>query len=204
MINKFDTWAADFSSSLRWHPPAEKFYFQLPTATWFVLSSSLNKLTGLLLKIVSLYPKYLSSPSDEGIMINGPSVGFHLKNRADTSSLKYMDSLNCSFDCIMSFLSISFRTGGYKNWLVCWRSLCKFPIFLSFLDAFYNGFYSQPVYLQIVIPIFHPLNFLVPVFLRIIFSIVGWVSERKYWGFLHQLGLSLIPPFFLPMPSSLV
>ena len=84
-----------------------------------MLSSSLNKLTGLLLKIVSLYPKYLSYPSDEGIMINGPSVGFHLKNKADTSSLKYMDSLNCSFDWIMSFLSISFRTGGYKNWLVC-------------------------------------------------------------------------------------
>lgn len=52
-------------------------------------------------------------------MINGPYVGFHLKNNADTSSLKYMDSLNCSFDCKISFLSISLRTGGSKNWLVC-------------------------------------------------------------------------------------
>lgn len=43
--------------------------------------------------MVSLYPKYLSSPSDEGIITNGPYVGFHLKNRAETSSLKYIDYL---------------------------------------------------------------------------------------------------------------
>lgn len=105
---------------------------------------------------------------------------------------------------MISFLYSSFRTGGYKNWLVCCNSLCKLPTFLSFFSALSNTFYSHPLYLQIVIPIFHPLNFFVPVFLNIIFSIVGWVKDKKYWGFLHQLGLSFISPFFLPIPSSFI
>lgn len=138
------------------------------------------------------------------MIINGPSVGFHLKNIAETSSLKYIDYLNCSFVWINNFLYSWFNTGGYRNWLVCWSSLCKLPILLSFFSTFYRVFYSHPKYRHIVIPIFHPLNFFVPAFLKIIFSIVGWVSDKKYWGFLHQLGLSLISPFFFPMPSSLI
>lgn len=35
--------------------------------------------------MVNLYPKYLSYPSEDGIITNGPSVGFHLKKSAETS-----------------------------------------------------------------------------------------------------------------------
>lgn len=81
------TWDGSFSFSLRWHPPAVISFSHFPMTTWFFCSSSLTISTGLFEKIVSLYGKTLYSPSEEGIMMKGPSVGFHLKKSAEHSSL---------------------------------------------------------------------------------------------------------------------
>lgn len=94
-------------------------FSHFPIATWFFGSSSLIISTGLFEKIVSLYGKTLYSPSEEGIMMNGPSVGFHLKKSAEHSSLAYTDSLNFSWVSISSLRSTSPSTGGFRNSLVC-------------------------------------------------------------------------------------
>jgi hypothetical protein len=49
-----------------------------------------------------------------GIIVNGPSVGFHLKNKADVYSAEYVDSLNFSVDNTYSFLSMDSIMGGSK------------------------------------------------------------------------------------------
>lgn len=72
ILKKILTCEASFSSSFKWHPPADISFYHFPIITWFAESSSLNKFIGLLLNIVNLYPNILSSPSDEGIIINGP------------------------------------------------------------------------------------------------------------------------------------
>lgn len=138
--------------------------------------------------------------------MKGPSVGFHLNRRAEHSSLAYTDYLNFSWVSIKSFLSTSPNTGGLRNSLVCWISLCKLwpAFFLSRLGSFYSFLSSTASYLQTVSPTFHPLYFLLPAFLKITLACVGCFIETKYWGFLHQLGLSFKSPFFFPFPSSFI
>lgn len=136
--------------------------------------------------------------------MKGPSVGFHLKNNAETYSLAYVDSLNFSWGWISNFLSKSLTTGACKYSLVCCNNLLRLcpPVFLFSLFIYLSLIFSYCTsYLETVIPILQPLYFLTPVFLKIIFNMVGCLMEIKYWGFLHQLGLSLISPFFFPIPS---
>lgn len=137
--------------------------------------------------------------------MKGPSVGFHLKNRAETSSLKYPDYLNFSWVSICSFLSMSPKTGGLRYSLVCWRSLCIFcPVAFFYLRGYFSTFFSSAAsYLQTVMPIFQPLYFFIPAFRRITLARVGCWTTTKYCGFLHHPGFSLMSPFFLPWPSSL-
>lgn len=58
-------------------------------------------------------------------MINGPSVGLKWKYKAATSSLKYVDYLNFSFEPIYNFLYISYIFGASNYYYVYLSNLTK-------------------------------------------------------------------------------